>query len=188
MALLLNFGMFQVGWFSSVLGAAKQLPWLGPAAMLVVVAVHLYRAKAPGRELMLIFACGFIGALFDSIFVAMNWVSYPSGLFNESMAPYWIITMWMLFATTLNVSLRWLKGRYVLAAVLGLIAGPGTYYTGEKLGGMVFLEPFPALLSLGIGWGLIMPLLIVLAERFDGIGDLGMRAAKPAAAGRGEAV
>ena len=181
MALLLNFGMFQVGWFSSVLGAAKHLPWLGPAAMLVIVAVHLYMARQPARELMLIFACGFIGACFDSIFVAMNWVSYPSGLFSESMAPYWIITMWMLFATTLNVSLRWLKGRYLLAAVLGLVAGPGTYYTGEKLGGMVFLEPFPALLSLGIGWGLIMPLLIVLAERFDGIGDLRPKAANPAA-------
>ena len=180
MALLLNFGMFQVGWFSSVLGAAKQLPWLGPAAMFVIVAVHLYRAKQPARELLLIFACGFIGAFFDSIFVAMNWVSYPSGQFSTFIAPYWIITMWMLFATTLNVSLRWLKGRYMLAAVLGLVAGPGTYYTGEKLGGMVFLEPFPALLSLGIGWGVIMPLLIVLAERFDGIGELGARAAKPA--------
>lgn len=181
MTMLLNCGLFQAGWFSSVLGAAQQLPWLGPVAMLVAVAVHLYRAKEPARELMLVAACGFIGALFDSLFVVLHWVAYPSGSFNESLAPYWIITMWMLFATTLNVSLRWLKGRYGIAAVLGLVAGPVTYYTGEKLGGMIFLEPVPTLLSLGIGWSLLMPLLIALAERFDGIGDRGALAARPAA-------
>lgn len=179
--MLLNCSLFQVGWFSSVLGAAQQLPWLGPAATLLAVAVHLYRAKEPARELTLVAACGFIGALFDSIFVAARWVGYPSGLFNESMAPYWMITMWMLFATTLNVSLRWLKGRYWFAAVLGLVAGPATYYTGEKLGGITFFEPLPALLSLAIGWSLVMPLLIVLAERFDGIGERGERAAGLAA-------
>ena len=184
MAILLNCGLFQVGWFSSVLGAAQQLPWLGPAAVLVAVAVHLYRAKEPARELMLVAACGFIGALFDSIFVAVRWVAYPSGLFNESLAPYWIITLWMLFATTLNVSLRWLKGRYGVAAVLGLIAGPATYYTGEKLGGIIFLQPLPTLLLLGIGWSLLMPLLIVLAERFDGIGEWGARAARLAASAK----
>ncbi len=181
--LILNFGMFKVGWLSSVIGGAQQLPWLGPLAMFIVVAVHLYRAQHPERELTLVLICGFLGAIFDSVLVALGWVGYPSGLFVESMAPYWIISMWMLFATTLNVSLRWLKGRYLLAAVLGFIAGPGAYLGGQKLGGMVFLDQQAAVISLAVGWGLIMPALVKLAERFDGVGDK-----QPAAAVEAEAV
>lgn len=169
MGLLLNFGMFKIGWLSSVIGGAQQLPWLGPLAMFLIVAIHLFRATEPERELALVMLSGMIGACFDSVLVAMNWVTYPSGLFLESMAPYWIISMWMLFATTLNVSLRWLKGRYLLAAILGLIAGPLAYIGGEKLGGILFVDRTAGLVVLSIGWGLIMPVLVALAERFDGI-------------------
>ena len=169
MGLLLNFGMFKVGWLSSVIGGAQQIPWLGPLSMLFVVAVHLYRAPEPERELVLVLSCGFIGAIFDSILVAMNWVTYPSGLFADSVAPYWIISMWMLFATTLNVSLRWLRGHYLLALVMGAVAGPLAYIGGEKLGGIVFIDKSAGLIALAIGWGLMMPLLVVLADRFDGM-------------------
>jgi hypothetical protein len=137
--------------------------------MLFVVAIHLYRAPEPERELVLVLSCGLIGAFFDSILVSMRWVTYPSGFFAESFAPYWIISMWMLFATTLNVSLRWMRGRYFLALVMGAVAGPLAYLGGEKLGGIVFLDKTAGLTALSIGWGLIMPLLVRLAERFDGM-------------------
>jgi hypothetical protein len=169
MGLLLNFGMFKIGWLSSVIGGAQQLPWLGPLAMLFVVAIHLYRAEQPERELILVLSCGFIGAVFDSVLVAAGWVTYPSGLFVESMAPYWIISMWMLFATTLNVSLRWMRGRYLLAVALGAVAGPMAYIGGSKLGGIVFLDRTAGLVALSIGWAVIMPVLVILAERLDGI-------------------
>ena len=118
---------------------------------------------------MLVLSCGFIGALFDSVLVAMGWVTYPSGLFVESMAPYWIISMWMLFATTLNVSLRWMRGRYFLALVMGAVAGPLAYIGGSKLGGILFLDRTAGLVALSIGWGLMMPVLVLLAERLDGV-------------------
>jgi len=36
---------------------------------------------------------------------------------------------------------------------------------GEKLGAVVFLDATLAMITLGIGWGLLMPLLLWLAER-----------------------
>ena len=62
-----------------------------------------------------------------------------------------------------------MKGRYLLAAILGLIAGPLAYIGGEKLGGILFVDRTAGLVVLSIGWGLIMPVLVALAERFDGI-------------------
>ncbi len=168
MNVLVNFAAFQVGWFSSVLGGAKQLPWAGPLAVLAIVALHLYRSDKPQAELKLVLACGVIGTVFDSVLVAANWVGYPSGMFSSVMAPYWIIAMWMLFATTLNVSMGWMKGRPLLAAVMGLVAGPLTYIAGHKLGGIEFANQTAALVALGLGWAVIMPALMKLAAHLDG--------------------
>ncbi len=169
MSLLVNFLVFQIGWFSSVIGAAQQMPWLGPAAFLVIFAFHLRQARRPRLETSLVIACGVIGLAFDSVLVALGWVTYPSGLISESLAPYWIVTMWMLFGTTLNVSLNWLKGRPLLAALLGLVGGPASYFAGFKLGGIQFLEFDAAMAALAIGWAASMPLLVRLAEKFDGV-------------------
>ena len=171
MLLILNFATFQIGWFSSVIGGAQQMPWLGPMAALVAIAIHFHFAHRPARELMLILSCATIGAAFDSMLVSSGSVAYTSGLFNESLAPYWIITMWMLFATTLNVSLRWLRGRDALAAVFGLVGGPVTYLAGQKLGGITLVNETAALAALAIGWALIMPVLLRLSEVFDGMAD-----------------
>jgi hypothetical protein len=168
MKALLNFVLFQIGWFSSVLGAASNMPWLGPVVFVAVFSWHLRGAQRPDLEAGLVLACGIVGTWFDSLLVATGWVAYPAGQFSSVMAPYWIITMWMLFATTLNISMGWLRGKRLLAAVLGAIAGPASYYAGQKLGGIEFREPAFAVLALGIGWAFLMPLVLELAERLNG--------------------
>ncbi len=169
MHMFMNFAAFQVGWFSSVIGGASQLPWIGPVAVMLAILLHLYFARRPQAELMLIVSCGLIGAAFDSLLVAAGWVSYSSGIFFEYAAPYWIIAMWMLFATTLNVSMRWMNGRPVLAAAMGLVAGPMSYVAGNKLGAIEFVNETAALAALAVGWAVMLPLLMRLAERLNGV-------------------
>ena len=168
MLYVVNFAAFQIGWFSSVYGGAQQMPWLGPIAVAIALLLHFRAAKRPLTELGLILSCAVIGAGFDSALVAFGWVEYSAGMFSEAAAPYWIIAMWMLFATTLNVSMRWLRNRVWLAAFFGLLGGPLTYLAGEKLGGIILVDQFAALAALGIGWALMMPLLLRLSEMLDG--------------------
>ena len=169
MLVLANFAIFQVAWLSSVIGGAQEMPWLGPVAVLVALAVHLRYARKPVEEIILVLSCAVIGAGFDSALVNSGWVSYASGQFSAYIAPYWIITMWMLFATTLNVSMRWLRGKPVLAAVFGLFGGPAAYLAGQKLGGIILVDQTMALIALGLGWAVIMPALMRLSEIFDGM-------------------
>jgi Protein of unknown function (DUF2878) len=173
MLYVLNFVAFQAGWFSSVLGGAQQMPWLGPIAVTLALLLHFRFARARREELILILSCAAIGAAFDSALVAMGWVRYSSGMFSEYAAPYWIITMWMLFATTLNVSMRWLRNRQVLAAACGLFGGPIAYLTGQKLGGIILVDQWAALLALGIGWAIMMPGLLWLSAMYDGFATPG---------------
>ena len=168
MSIIINLLGFKLGWLSSVIGAAREMPWLGPAVLLAVLVVHLRQAERPDLELGLVVACGIIGAWFDSILAATGWVTYPSGQIDPNVAPYWIVTMWMLFATTLNRSMSWLKGRLVLAAAMGAVAGPLSYFAGNRLGGIAFESPLAATVALAVGWALIMPVVVVLADRLNG--------------------
>jgi hypothetical protein len=167
--ILINAAAFQLGWFACVLGGANQLPWLGTLVATLIVAWHLSQAPRPGREFALLAAVGALGALWDSLLVAAGWLEYPSGLLLGNTAPHWIVAMWVLFASTLNVSLRWLRGRWALATLLGAVAGPLAYYGGAKLGGVVITEPLSAFTALAIGWAVFVPLLIWLSTRFDGM-------------------
>jgi hypothetical protein len=169
MNILINAVAFQLGWFACVLGGANQLPWLGTLVAVLIVYWHLNQAQHPGREFALLAVVGVIGALWDSLLVAIGWLDYPSGTLLSNTAPHWIVAMWVLFASTLNVSLRWLRGRWMLAMLLGAAGGPLAYYAGAKLGGVVISEPAFAFTALAIGWAVFVPLLISLSTRLDGM-------------------
>jgi hypothetical protein len=169
MNILFNAIAFQLGWFACVLGGANQLPWLGTLVAVLIVYWHLNHAQQPGREFALLAVVGVMGALWDSLLVAIGWLDYPSGTLLSNTAPHWIVAMWVLFASTLNVSLRWLRGRWMLAMLLGAVAGPLAYYAGAGLGGVVITEPLPAFTALAAGWAAFVPLLIWLSTRLDGM-------------------
>lgn len=166
---LFNLAAFQAGWFSCVLGAANGYPLTGPLVVLGVVAIHLAMAARPERELMLIVLAGMLGALLDSALLRTGWLTYPNGMIWAGTAPYWIIAMWLSFATTLNVSLRWLRGRAWAALTFGAIGGPLSYLAGARLGGLEFVKQGAALAALAVGWAFVTPLLVVLSQRLDGV-------------------
>jgi hypothetical protein len=167
--IVINAIAFQLGWLACVLGGANQLPWLGTLAAALIVAWHLSIARQPGRELTLLATVGVLGAAWDSLLVAAGWLSYPSGILLANTAPYWIVAMWVLFASTLNVSLRWLRGRWLVAAVLGASGGPLAYYAGAALGGVSVTAPWLAYSALALGWAAFLPLLIALGKHLDGM-------------------
>jgi len=160
MAWLVNFLAFQIGWLACVVAAAQGLPWLGTAIALLIVAGHIRYTQPRWPEIRLLLIAAALGAVADSVLASTGLLIYPSGILLPGTAPYWIIAMWMLFATTLNVSLSWLQGRRLLACVLGAIGGPLAYYAGHRLGGVEFAHPlWQPLLALALIWAVAMPLL-----------------------------
>lgn len=164
-----NVVLFQIGWFACVLGAAQGQPWIGTVAAAVIVAWHVLRAAQPQQEFNLIVSVVILGALWDSALVMLGWISYTSGTLIAGAAPHWILALWALFATSLNVSMRWLKQRLLWAAVLGAISGPLSYWAAARLGAAQFVEPLQILVALAVGWAFIMPALMLLSRCYNGI-------------------
>ena len=163
-----NLICFQISWFAAVLGAANGMPWLGPIVIGLCLSLHLLRATRARPEMLLILAALSIGSAFEFVPFALGWVDYPGH--DALFVPAWMILLWANFASTLNVSLRNLRHRYGVLALLGGIGGPAAYWGGASLGALQWIQPLPELIYLALGWALLTPLLAQLAIRFDGYG------------------
>ena len=161
-----NVVLFQAAWFAAVLGAARGMFWLGPLALLPVLAIHLVLAENRQAELKLLLVAGLLGFLFDSSLVYFGVFMPFTHLFPHPFSPPWMICLWLNFAATLNVSMSWLRDRYLLAALFGATGGPLAYYSGARLGATEAQPTLRGLLVLALGWGLMTPLLVWLAQRF----------------------
>ena len=168
--IVLNFIAFQVAWFACVLGGANDRALAGTMVVGAVIGLHLALAQRPMPEALLIAVVAVIGLVWDSGLVALGLMSYPTGNFAPGLAPYWIVAMWALFATSLNLSMAWLKDRAWLAALFGAVGGPLAYLAGERLGGLQMPDPVLALGAQAFGWAVLFPLLTSLAARLNGFG------------------
>lgn len=164
-----NAVIFQCAWFAGVLGAAHHRPLLGTACVAAAIAWHLAVSARPAQEARLVALLCLIGVVVESAIVRQGHVAYPSGQPWPTLAPYWIVALWGLLGIALNVTMRWLRGRLLLAAVLGAVLGPLSFGSGARLGGAQLLHPTEALMTLALVWAVLMPVLVVLATRFDGV-------------------
>lgn len=164
----INIILFKLGWLACVISAAKGVPGAGMIAVAAVVAIHLSSARNAHLSAKLLASAAAIGLLWESVLASAGWLDYGANHGTGVLAPFWIVGMWVLFATTLNLSFRWLKGRLAVAALFGAIGGPLAFFGGAKLGAVSFSDPVWTPVVIGVGWALLMPLMVYLSRYFDG--------------------
>lgn len=162
----INIALFYAGWFATVLLAARGWGWAAFAASLAVVAVHMLMDEDRAGEARLVVLAAVLGIVAEALLIVSGASRYALGEPVSPLPPLWLVGLWMAFATTMNVSLGWLKSRIGLAALLGAVAGPASYYAGARLGAMTLAEPqWQSLVLIAVIWALAFPLLILAARR-----------------------
>lgn len=157
---LINVAGFNAVWFSSVLGAANGMPWLGPLAFVPFCALTLIQGRKAAADVTAMLVCAGVGLILDSSYVWMGLVSYASPWPSAQVLPIWLLTMWLNFAITMNHSLAWLSPRPWLAALFGGFGGATSYYAGFRLGALTFeAPPLLVVTVIGIAWAIALPLL-----------------------------
>ena len=163
---ILNFVLFQAGWFACVLGGAHGMPVAAVAAAGAVIGVSLrWFSVDRMSDVRLFLAVALIGFCVDTMHLRFGGFALIGDPRFPHLCPLWLVALWAMFGTTLRGSLSWLAGRYGLAALLGAVAGPLSYLGGAKLGA-VTLHPNRAfsIAALAVGWAVVMPLLVWLAH------------------------
>jgi hypothetical protein len=159
----INLAVFKAAWTAVVVSAAAGTPVIGVIAVATAVGIHLWYSDNPETEISLLLAAAALGFGWESVLVLVGLVEYSSGNWMPGLAPYWIVSMWVLFATTLNVGMRWLRRSTTIAAVAGAIGGPLAFFAGASIGAVELVSPAIALIAIGIGWAVMLPLLVKLA-------------------------
>ena len=165
---LLNATIYQAGWFCCVLGAAWGFPIAGALIALLLATLHLLLAASWKNEALLMVAACLLGIVIDSIQQALGLFTFTRDPAWPFWLPLWVFVIWAQFATLFHYALHWLSGRYLLAAMFGLIGGPLAYWSGIRIGAASFGDnPILTVVILAIVWALVTPLLCRLSDALD---------------------
>ncbi len=163
---LVNIVAFQTVWFASVLGAANGWPWLGTLCLAPFLVWQLSTSRDPTYDRNALLLMGAAGLIVDSAYPLAGVASYASPWPSPRLAPVWLLMMWLNLALTMNQSLAWLRGRYLLAALFGGLGGGLSYWAGWRLGAVEFLwPPWAAACLIGLVWAILLPLAYAFLER-----------------------
>ena len=162
-----NLAVVKLAWTAVVVSAAAGAPYLGVIAVAAAVAIRLRTCDNAQSEIRLLLIAAAMGFAWESTLVLSGQLSYSSGNLVPGVAPYWIVAMWVLFATTINAGMRWLRRNWTVAAVAGAIGGPMGFIAGASIGAVELASPTIALFCIGTGWAVMLPLLVWIAARLE---------------------
>ena len=161
-ALLRSVLGFKLVWLSTVLGAANGADWLAFATLLLFAAVQVFFSARRRCELLVLAAGLTMGAVLETAVYKAGWILYAPGWPQPAGAPAWILALWGSFSLMSVDGLAWLRGRRLLAAVLGAVGAPFAYFGGISLGagsnaaiefyvavGLFYAAATPVLVELG---------------------------------------
>lgn len=156
----INFIGFQIGWFSSVLGAAHGHEWIGLIVISILVIYSLFSKEGRIENWKLIAAIGLIGTALDSILIQTGLVTYIGQWKLPLICPLWVTGLWINFALTIRSSLSWLIGRYWQSALLSAAGGLIAYLSGESLGAVQLSSDPLGLVWIGAAWAVVLPVIL----------------------------
>jgi hypothetical protein len=120
------------------------------------------------EEIKLVALCCLLGMAIDTLQQGLGLFTFAVESSWPFHLPLWIVVIWSLFSTILRFSLFWLRGRYLLAALLGALGGPLAYSSGISLGVAHFGDnPQLTIIVLAVVWALILPLLLWISQKLD---------------------
>lgn len=146
-------------WGACVLGGAYGVGTLAAVACLPLVAHQWWTLRRiPGA---LAFAGGALalGGVVDSTLGALGVIRFADTLGFAWLVPPWMLAIWAIFVGVFVPLLGWLRGRPLLAALLGGPGGALAYGGGAALGAATLPMGAASVLIIGGVWMVLLPLL-----------------------------
>jgi hypothetical protein len=129
---------FQLAWFICVQG--NDLFAVLAATVLIILYLMMFNTRLKTWKVLIAFALlGYLGDGIISIIFSLDY----SGSLNDGnhlnvLAPLWLLSLWLAFATTLNHSMQWLFKTPYLTVFVALFFVPISYFAGITMSGSTF--------------------------------------------------
>lgn len=156
---IINFIIFQTGWLVAVY-------YHNDVAALFCILLAIFNFSFSEHRFLASCLLGFIltliGLTNDYALVYFKIISFPNQHFN--ILPFWLISIWLLFISTLDSSLGWLSKTNIF--ILCLVSGVGgalSYCAGAKLGAITYNNLLiPEFIFHFINWSILLPVILML--------------------------
>jgi hypothetical protein len=122
---------FNISWLGLVYLGNGFIPFV-----LLFLCFHFIKEAKTSREIIFTLTLSSIGILLDSILQIFGILNFA----EQAHLPFWLIVLWVCFATTLCHSLTFLASSVWLQVIAGLLA-PLSYFAGNKFGAVQFGYP-----------------------------------------------
>ena len=167
MTTLLTFIAYELVWFAAVIGAGRGQAWPGVCAGTLFVAWRLAISRRRAIEVRLFALALLIGAALETCWVQAGLIRYAAA-WPLASSPIWLLALWASFGLTIVPLFGYLHTRPALAAALGALGGPASYWAAARgWHAVIFpVRPLPTLLALSVGWAAALPILTTLARRW----------------------
>lgn len=158
---LLNFLSVYVGWWACVLGPVYHWPWLGPALMPPLLALHLYFSPTWRGELLFLAVLIPVGFAVDTLFLQFGVLHLVP---HSGFPTPWLICLWLLLGISFEGMLV-MRRHIGLVFLMGLLSGPLSYFFVTSIEIMRFGHPKWFVIAVhGAAWMGLMPVLFWLRE------------------------
>ncbi len=162
---LINAIGFQAGWWACIAGVGHGLEIQALVFCLVLTAAHLYFVDNATEELKLAALSVALGVVADSLLQYLSVISFYGWALGP-LSPFWLWSLWLLFALTLNASLSFLKRQPLfISAIAGITFGPLTYVAGARLGAAALDTTALHLFAIALVWMIALPTMVFMARR-----------------------
>ena len=163
---------YQAVWFATLLGASLGYFWLGFLCSVLFAAIMLGFGGKAKADMRIVTIGLILGVAIDSMFAASGWIRYAMPWEAVSMAPLWIIALWLSFSFTLNHSMEFLRHNYVVATVFGLLGGPLAYWCADRLFNVIEYGTDVSLVMIGLGlcWACVIPAIFHIDKQIAVMG------------------
>jgi hypothetical protein len=129
---------FQLAWFICVQG--NDLFAVLVVTALIILYQMMFNTRLKTWKVLIVFVL--LGYLGDGVISIIFNLAYSSSLNDGNdlnvLAPLWLLSLWLAFATTLNHSMRWLFKTPYLTVFVALFFVPISYFAGITMSGSTF--------------------------------------------------
>lgn len=164
--------LYYPAFFITGYGAARGNGWIGPLAIGVVLAIHVWMSPRRGSELKLLALFTGIGLVVDSALGLAGIYQFKAGFPGSAawICPPWLLALWPLFGMLFTTGLRWMAARPALSAALCGVLGPISYWAGDAVIKALTLQPKTAMTFalLAAIWAALGAALAWCAQRICG--------------------
>ena len=165
-SVIINVIGFYICWWLTIYGAVSKLYYIGPVATFFFIIIHLGKLTNHKEEDIFLLISFFLGLFIETLLLNLDIIIHKGILVKYNIAPFWSVSLWLCFATTLLHSFKWLSKRYLTSSLLGILSAPMIYFSMQSMGVVTFgVDKIIVIIFTSFLWGLFFPLFIYISDK-----------------------